>query len=145
MPDNSLLCSSVPERTRFLPAMIYVFLWTTLVYDFSAYWSWADHGWIRNFACLGEMSKGGEPCFKGGYDFAGGGPVHIASGFAGLAYCLMIGKRKHIHVEHHSLVNVCLGAGLLWTGWFGFNGGSAGASNARAAMATTGRLASSLS
>ncbi|OQV11853.1 Ammonium transporter 1 [Hypsibius exemplaris] len=130
----ALIFGSVPERTRFVPAMIFVFFWTTFVYDFVAYWSWADHGWIRNFACLGNVSA---PCFTGAYDFAGGGPVHIASGFSGLAYCLMLGKRKHIHVEHHSLVNVMLGTGILWFGWFAFNGGSAGASNTRAAMAST--------
>ncbi|OQV12374.1 Ammonium transporter 1 [Hypsibius exemplaris] len=133
----ALIFGSVPERTRFLPAMVFVFIWTTLVYDIVAYWSWADHGWIRNFACI-PMLRGDSsvtPCLEGGYDYAGGGPVHIASGFSGLAYCLLIGKRKHIHVEHHSVVNVFLGTGLLWTGWFAFNGGSAGAANTRAAMA----------
>ena len=106
----ALIFGSVPERTRFVPAMVFVFLWTSLVYDFVAYWTWADHGWIRNLACLGNLSnRTTVPCFNGAYDFAGGGPVHIASGFSGLAYCLMLGKRKHIHVEHHSLVNVMLG------------------------------------
>lgn len=134
----ALIFGSVPERTRFVPAMIFIFFWTTLVYDFVAYWTWADHGWIRNMACLHGLSNSSiTPCLEGAYDFAGGGPVHIASGFAGLAYCLILGKRKRIHVEHHSLVNVMFGTGLLWCGWFAFNGGSAGASNTRAAMAST--------
>ncbi|OQV25535.1 Ammonium transporter 1 [Hypsibius exemplaris] len=131
----ALIFGSVPERTRFVPAMLFVVLWTSLVYDFVAYWTWADHGWIRNFACISSIDSRTVPCLIGGYDFAGGGPVHIASGFSGLAYCLMLGKRKHIHVEHHSLVNVMLGTGILWFGWFAFNGGSAGAANTRAAMA----------
>ncbi|XP_055357688.1 uncharacterized protein LOC129602636 [Paramacrobiotus metropolitanus] len=133
----ALIFGSVPERTRFLPAMIFVFIWTTLVYDFVAYWTWADHGWIRNLGCISNITSDAGPCFVGAYDFAGGGPVHIASGFAGLAYCLILGKRKRIHVEHHSLVNVMFGTGLLWCGWFAFNGGSAGASTTRAAMAST--------
>ncbi|XP_055356849.1 uncharacterized protein LOC129601932 [Paramacrobiotus metropolitanus] len=134
----ALIFGSVPERTRFVPAMVFVFLWTTLVYDFVAYWSWADHGWIRNFDCIKQLSDPTQkPCMIGGYDFAGGGPVHIASGFTGLAYCLIIGKRRRIHEEHHSLVNVMFGTGLLWTGWFAFNGGSALSSSTRAAMAAT--------
>ncbi|GAV06810.1 hypothetical protein RvY_16735-2 [Ramazzottius varieornatus] len=132
----ALIFGSVPERTRFVPGMVFVFCWTTLVYDFTAYWSWGDHGWIRNFACL-SIAASDHPCYNGAYDFAGGGPVHIASGFAGLAYCLVLGRRKHVHVEHHSLVNVMLGTGMLWFGWFAFNGGSAGAANTRAAMAAT--------
>ncbi|GAU94604.1 hypothetical protein RvY_06344 [Ramazzottius varieornatus] len=132
----ALIFGSVPERTRFVPGMLFIFLWTTVVYDFVAYWTWADHGWIRNFACL-PVSQTADPCYNGAYDFAGGGPVHIASGFAGLAYCLVVGRRKLVHVEHHSLVNVMLGTGILWFGWFAFNGGSAGAANTRAAMAAT--------
>ncbi|OWA53099.1 Ammonium transporter 1 [Hypsibius exemplaris] len=143
----ALIFGSVPERTRFVPAMIFTVFWTTFVYDFVAYWTWADRGWIRNFSCIGDIytamattnssSPSAVPCQIGGYDFAGGGPVHIASGFAGLAYCLVLGKRKHIHVEHHSLVNVMFGTGILWFGWLAFNGGSEGAANTRAAMAST--------
>ncbi|XP_055347250.1 uncharacterized protein LOC129594547 [Paramacrobiotus metropolitanus] len=133
----ALIFGSVPERTRFVPAMLFIFAWTTLVYDVVAYWSWAKRGWIRNLACVGQLTDmSRQPCLVGGYDFAGGGPVHVASGFAGLAYCIMIGKRKKIHQEHHSLVNVMLGTGLLWCGWFGFNGGSEGAADTRAAMAS---------
>jgi ammonia channel protein AmtB len=89
------------------------------------------------------------------YDFAGGGPVHIASGFAGLAFCLVgfirfpvlkfallsylqfVGPRKHVkdHVPHN-LLSVFIATGLLWFGWLAFNGGSNVAPTARAALAT---------
>ena len=63
----ALIFGSVPERTRFVPAMIFVLFWTSLVYDFVAYWTWADHGWIRNFACLSGLSDSSvTPCFNGG-------------------------------------------------------------------------------
>lgn len=75
----ALIFGSVPERTRFVPAMVFVVFWTTFVYDFVAYWAWADHGWIHNFACLGNLSIVDVPCMNGAYDFAGGGPVHIVS------------------------------------------------------------------
>ncbi|RKO88842.1 ammonium transporter AmtB-like domain-containing protein, partial [Blyttiomyces helicus] len=85
-------------------------------------------------ACLSTVNSA-TPCNIGGYDYAGGGPVHIASGFAGLAYCLMLGKRRHQVHKAHNLSNVFLGTALLWFGWFGFNGGSAVAATPRAAMA----------
>lgn len=92
--------------------------------------TWAKNGWLRNLAGLGT------------YDYAGGTPVHIASGFAGLAMSIGLGKRKSYDQVHtwrpHSLNNVFLGTALLWFGWHGFNGGSALAGSARAAMAATG-------
>ncbi|OQV25502.1 Ammonium transporter 1 [Hypsibius exemplaris] len=138
----ALIFGSVPERVRFVPGMVFILVWTTVVYDFVAYWSWSNHGWIRNFGCLKEISNLTSTdyhpyCHQGAYDFSGGGPIHIASGFSGLAYCLVLGKRRHVHVEHHSLVNVMLGTGILWFGWFAGSGGAAGASNTRAAVAST--------
>ncbi|OQV25209.1 Ammonium transporter 1 [Hypsibius exemplaris] len=133
----ALVFGSVPERTRFVPAMVFVFIWTTFVYDVVAYWTWADHGFLRNLNCLGSPTYQSAPCFAGAYDFAGGGPVHICAGFSGLAYLVVLGKRKLIHAEHHNMVNVMFGTGILWFGWFAFNGGSAGAANTRAAMAST--------
>ncbi|OQV21652.1 Ammonium transporter 1 [Hypsibius exemplaris] len=133
----ALVFGSVPERTRFVPAMVFVFFWTTLVYDFAAYWTWADHGFLRNLNCVGAPNYDVAPCYVGAYDFAGGGPVHICAGFSGLAYLVVLGKRKLIHAEHHNMVNVMFGTGILWFGWFAFNGGSAGAANTRAAMAAT--------
>lgn len=86
---------SVSERVRTVPNVVFLFLWATLVYDPAAYWTWANRGWIRNMSCIGSLYNGGTPCQLGSLDFAGGGPVHVASGFAGLAYCLLIGKRKN--------------------------------------------------
>ncbi|RKO90771.1 ammonium transporter AmtB-like domain-containing protein, partial [Blyttiomyces helicus] len=130
----ALIFGSVAERIRLVPAMLFVFLWATVVYDPVAYWTWAARGWIHNISCLDTISSAA-PCNIGGYDFAGGGPVHIASGFAGLAYCIKLGKRRHLVHKAHNMSNVFLGTALLWFGWFGFNGGSAVAATPRAAMA----------
>ncbi|KAJ1552287.1 hypothetical protein HK405_011910 [Cladochytrium tenue] len=132
-----LIFGSVAERVRIIPALIFVFCWTTVIYDPVAYWTWSWRGWIRNFSCISDAANGA-PCGTGGMDFAGGGPVHISSGFAGLAYAIMLGKRRRVGIEEfrpHHLVNVFLGTALLWFGWFAFNGGSASAGTARAAMA----------
>lgn len=78
----------------------------------------------------------------GSLDFAGGTPVHICSGFAGLAMTLVLGKREGFEDvkqwKAHNISNVFLGTALLWFGWLGFNGGSALAGTPRAAMAATG-------
>ncbi|KAJ3102482.1 hypothetical protein HDU96_009615 [Phlyctochytrium bullatum] len=133
----ALIFGSVAERIRIVPAMVFVLFWTTFVYDFAAYWSWGYRGWIKNMKCVGDAS-GATPCLFGSIDFAGGGPVHVASGFAGLAFCLVLGKRRRVGQEEfkpHNLANVFLGTAMLWFGWFGFNGGSAFAGTARASMA----------
>ncbi|KAI8994472.1 ammonium transporter AmtB-like domain-containing protein [Pilobolus umbonatus] len=121
----ALAIGSVAERARLLPMIIFIFIWSTVVYDVVAYWTWNPSGW--SFAL-------------GGLDFAGGTPVHITSGFASLAYAIVIGRRegheeKKEEFKPHNMSNVVLGTALLWFGWFGFNGGSALAGNARAAMA----------
>ncbi|KAI8854585.1 ammonium transporter AmtB-like domain-containing protein [Chytridium lagenaria] len=137
MVTAALIFGSVAERIRVVPAMIFILLWTTFVYDFAAYWTWAWRGWLRNLDCVGA-STGDAPCLFGSIDFAGGGPVHVASGFAGLAFCLVLGKRRRVGQEEfkpHNLVNVFLGTALLWYGWYGFNGGSALAGTSRAGMA----------
>ncbi|KAJ3270380.1 hypothetical protein HDU76_011171, partial [Blyttiomyces sp. JEL0837] len=139
----ALIFGSVAERVRIIPAMLFVFIWTTVIYDPVAYWTWSWRGWIHNFSCIATgygdpTDTTNTPCGKGGLDFAGGGPVHIASGFAGLAFCLILGKRRRVGQEEfkpHNLANVFLGTALLWFGWFAFNGGSALAGTARAAMA----------
>ena len=103
-----------------------MFIWSTVVYDPIAYWTWNANGWLYKLPT---------------YDFAGGGPVHIASGTCGLAYSLMLGKRtgySHAHglpYRPHNVTNVVLGTVFLWVGWFGFNGGSALGMNIRAVMA----------
>ena len=109
-----------------LPCLVFIFIWSTIVYDPIAYWTWNANGWT----------------FKlGGLDFAGGTPVHISSGAAALAYSLMLGKRtgydKNAGLPYrpHNVTHVVLGTVFLWVGWFGFNGGSALGANMRAVMA----------
>jgi ammonium transporter, Amt family len=102
------------ERGRIVPSMIFGFLWATICYCPIAYWTWNANGWLYKLP---------------GLDFAGGGPVHISSGTAGLAYALVLGKRRSYHEKHlykpHNVTVVFLGTTLIWFGWFGFNGGSA--------------------
>jgi len=75
----ALLIGAAGERGRMLPCMIFVFTWTTLVYDPIAFWTWNSTGWAYQLGVL---------------DFAGGTPVHISSGAAALAYSFFLGKRK---------------------------------------------------
>ncbi|CAG8798419.1 18185_t:CDS:2 [Gigaspora margarita] len=119
----ALAIGSAAERGRIAPASIFIFVWSTIVYDVVACWTWNIDGWAAKLGTL---------------DFAGGTPVHISSGTAALAYCIIVGKR-HGHgtdeFKPHNIANVVLGAALLWFGWFGFNGGSELAANTRAATA----------
>ncbi|OZJ01623.1 hypothetical protein BZG36_05354, partial [Bifiguratus adelaidae] len=110
------------ERMRLFPAIVFVFIWTTLVYDVVTYWVWNPNGWLSK---LGVM------------DYAGGTPVHISSGLAAVAYAMVLGKRKDYGETcvPHNVGFVFLGTALLWFGWFGFNGGSALAANARGVQA----------
>jgi Amt family ammonium transporter len=108
--------------------MIFIFIWTTIVYDPVTYWTWGAHGWLKNLGCLDKLD-----CGVGAIDYAGGGPIHVSSGFAGLAFTLFLGKNKKLPPAPHNVTMVYLGTILLWFGWFGFNGGSALASTPRAA------------
>jgi Amt family ammonium transporter len=99
-------------------------------------------------SCLSTTALSQTPCHVGGLDFAGGGPVHMASGAAGLAFCIILGNRKNFGQEEfraHSVSNVFLGTALLWFGWFGFNGGSALSATPRAGMAAMVTILSSAS
>jgi len=119
----ALAIGSAAERGRILPMTIFLFIWSCLVYDFIAYWTWSANGWSAKLGTL---------------DFAGGSPVHISSGAASLAYAIILGKRRGHGIEDfkpHNISNVVLGTVFLWFGWFGFNGGSNAASTLRAAMA----------
>lgn len=122
----ALAIGAVADRGRMLPALVFIFIWSTIVYDPIAYWTWNPNGWSYKL---------------GGLDFAGGTPVHISSGAAALAYSLMLGKRIGYDKNHglpyrpHNVTHVVLGTVFLWVGWFGFNGGSALAANLRAVMA----------
>ncbi|EGG08538.1 uncharacterized protein MELLADRAFT_42854 [Melampsora larici-populina 98AG31] len=120
-----ILLGAVAERGRIGPALVFTFIWSTLVYDPIACWTWNSKGWTF---------------IMGSLDFAGGGPVHMSSGTAALAYSIWLGKRRGYGTERlaykpHNVTHVILGTALLWFGWFGFNGGSALAANMRAFQA----------
>jgi Amt family ammonium transporter len=118
----ALITGAFAERMRFSAFILFVLLWTTLVYDPVAHWVWGG-GW------LGQL---------GALDFAGGTVVHISSGVSGLVVALFIGKRlgkDRDAIIPHNLPFTVLGAALLWFGWFGFNAGSALAADGIAGLA----------
>ncbi|KAG0376125.1 hypothetical protein BGX24_008255 [Mortierella sp. AD032] len=115
----ALAYGATAERMRIMPSILFLFVWSTLVYDVITYWVWGPNGWLT---VMGVM------------DYAGGTPVHISSGSAAVAYAMVLGKRKdynHPSTVPHNVAFVFIGTALLWFGWFGFNGGSALAANAR--------------
>ena len=120
----ALISGAVVERMRFGPYVAFITLWTLLVYAPVAHWVWGG-GWLMS---------------RGALDFAGGTVVHINAGVSALVAALVLGSRKdygRTAVIPHNVPFVLLGAGLLWFGWFGFNGGSALAANGLAALAFT--------
>jgi ammonium transporter, Amt family len=109
----ALITGAFAERIKFSSYLVFILLWSTLVYDPVAHWVWGTGGWLKTMGVL---------------DFAGGIVVHLISGISALAAALLIGKRKGYLQEAmypHNLPMTVLGAGLLWFGWFGFNAGSA--------------------
>ncbi|MFJ9084850.1 ammonium transporter [Streptomyces sp. NPDC102384] len=119
---TALISGAVADRTKFGAWLVFVPVWALLVYVPVAHWVWGPGGWIANH--LGAL------------DFAGGLVVEIASGASGLALCLVLGPRigfKKDAMRPHNLPMVVMGAGLLWFGWLGFNGGSALGANGIAA------------
>jgi Amt family ammonium transporter len=119
----ALITGAVADRMKFSALMVFVALWTLLVYSPVAHWVWHPNGWI--FA-LGAL------------DFAGGTVVHINAGVAGLVGAVVLGKRVgygNDNMSPYNLAFAVIGAGMLWVGWFGFNAGSAVGANARAGMA----------
>ncbi len=120
----ALISGAVVERMRFGPYVAFIALWTLLVYAPVAHWVWGG-GWLMS---------------RGVLDFAGGTVVHINAGVSALVAALVLGSRKDYGrqaVLPHNVPFTLLGAGLLWFGWFGFNGGSALAANELAALAFT--------
>jgi Amt family ammonium transporter len=119
----ALISGAFAERKRFKAFVIFSLLWATLVYAPVAHWVWGVGGWIRNLGAL---------------DFAGGTVVHITSGVSALVCALVLGKRLGYGTEPmqpHNATMTVLGTALLWFGWFGFNAGSALASNGLAVSA----------
>jgi ammonium transporter, Amt family len=107
----ALVSGAVVERMRFVPYLAFIALWSILVYPVMAHWVFGG----------GFLQEGGT------LDFAGGVPVEMGSGFSALAAALVVGARKDYGRQAllpHNTIYVLLGAGLLWFGWFGFNGGS---------------------
>ncbi len=119
----ALILGAFAERMKFSAFCLFMLLWATLVYDPVCHWVWAVGGFIRNMGAL---------------DFAGGTVVHINAGIAALVCAIVLGKRKGFPSKMsppHNLPFAVLGAGLLWFGWFGFNGGSALGANGLAGNA----------
>jgi Amt family ammonium transporter len=108
---TALVSGAVVERMRFAPYLVFSALWSIGVYAVLAHWAFGG-GWLVE---------------NGTLDFAGGVPVEMGSGFSALAAALVVGRRKDYGRQAllpHNAVYVLVGAGLLWFGWFGFNGGS---------------------
>jgi ammonium transporter, Amt family len=138
----ALIIGACAERIRFKSLLVFVVLWSTFIYSPIAHWMWNANGWLR---------------VLGAVDFAGGIVVHIAAGLSALAAALIVGRRKGcVYWKDHlkaieskgaspmpqttgfkptNIPYVILGAGLLWFGWFGFNGGSAFAGDSLAVSA----------
>jgi Amt family ammonium transporter len=113
----ALICGAFAERMKFSTMCVFMVLWGTFVYCPVAHWVWASGGWLFEMGAL---------------DFAGGTVVHILSGVSALICALLIGRRLGFGQEPmppHNLTYTAIGAALLWVGWFGFNGGSAVASD----------------
>jgi Amt family ammonium transporter len=120
----ALIVGAIAERMKFSALLVFTALWFTLVYLPMAHMVWAGPG-----SFLGDL---------GVLDFAGGTVVHINAGIAGLVGCLVIGNRRgfpNTPMPPHNLGYTLVGASMLWLGWFGFNAGSAAASNGSAGMA----------
>ena len=123
----ALVSGAVVERMRFGAFLVFATLWSVLVYAVLAHWAFGG-GWLQAGGTL---------------DFAGGVPVEMGSGFSALAAALVVGARKDYGRQAllpHNAVYVLLGAGLLWFGWFGFNGGSGFSTGDPSVLAFTNTL-----
>jgi Amt family ammonium transporter len=138
----ALIIGACAERIKFRSLLIFIVLWSTLIYVPIAHWVWNPDGWLRAIGAI---------------DFAGGIVVHVSAGLSALAAALVLGRRKGCGIpwKNHmqaldakdsasefkptNIPYVILGAALLWFGWFGFNAGSALAANdlAVSALVTT--------
>jgi Amt family ammonium transporter len=119
----ALIAGAFADRMKFSAMLVFMAAWSLLVYTPIAHMVWEPSGWLSAAGVL---------------DYAGGTVVHINAGMAGLARCIVLGKRLGYGRERmppHNLTLTLIGASLLWVGWFGFNAGSAGAADGRAGMA----------
>ncbi len=119
----ALITGAFVERIKFSSFLVFTLLWASLVYDVICHWVWGVGGLLRNLGAL---------------DFAGGTVVHVSAGISALAVVSVIGARKgfgKVPMEPNNIPFTVLGAGMLWFGWFGFNGGSALAADGLAVQA----------
>jgi Amt family ammonium transporter len=119
----ALIAGAFADRMKFSAMLVFLGAWSLFVYAPIAHMVWEPTGWLSSAGVL---------------DYAGGTVVHINAGIAGLASCLMLGKRLGYgreRMQPHNLTLTIIGASLLWVGWFGFNAGSALAADGRAGMA----------
>ena len=127
----ALISGSIVERMKFKAYLWFMLLWATFVYDPLAHMVWGTGG------LLGTNGPGGTA--NGALDFAGGSVVHMSSGYSALTLAIILGKRRRSEggeeLRPHNLPMTAIGTALLWFGWFGFNSGSAIASNQLATTA----------
>jgi len=119
----AVIVGGLAERVRFSSFIVFVLLWSTLIYDPLAHWVWGAGGWLHQMGIL---------------DFAGGTVVEVSSGISGLMCAMYLGRRT-VHgketIRAHNIPLMLVGASILWFGWFGFNAGSALAANGLAVTA----------
>ncbi len=120
----ALITGSFAERVKFTSYLIFICLFSVLIYCPLAHWTWHPEGFLRKWGVL---------------DFAGGTVVHMSAGFAALAGAFILGKREQKYHQPANIPFIILGTAMLWFGWFGFNAGSALSANGQAvqAFATT--------
>ena len=119
----ALIVGGFAERMRFSAMLMFSGIWATVVYLPIVHWVWAGNGWLFEMGLL---------------DFAGGTVVHITAGVAAVVAAVVLGSRRgfpEVAMPPHNLTLTVTGAGMLWVGWFGFNGGSALAADGNAGMA----------
>ncbi len=116
----ALITGSMAGRIRFRSYILFMVLFSLLIYAPLAHMTWHPEGLLMNLGVL---------------DFAGGTVVHMSAGFAALAGAVFLGPRKNPRLEHANIPFIILGTGLLWFGWFGFNAGSALGANSDAVLA----------
>lgn len=108
----ALIIGAFAERINFKGFLLFSILWALFIYNPIAHWVWSADGWLYKMGAL---------------DFAGGIVVHISAGVAAIVTAIMLGKRRDYKghaLPPHNIPQVAIGTGMLWVGWFGFNGGS---------------------